>query len=197
MKTKDVKSVQEFRDEINKDANGARGSFKILSREMFNSKAFAAIDGKTLVVVLSILNKLEYEKRGKSSRKGVRSSIPVLRNNGEFSLTKNELIARGLSESSATRGRINAWEIGFFDVIEPGTIHHAGRYKYSERWRLYPDGDYKPLGQQPPGKNVYPQHGFKKTDSLVSSSSRSNSFNFPEYIQKSEVVKQKETNTFQ
>ena len=126
------------------------------------------------------MNKLDYEKKAKSKRKGVKSSIPVLRNNGEFSLTKNELIARGLSDSSATRGRTSAWEIGFFDVIEPGTIHHAGRYRYSERWKLYPAGDYKPVGQQPPGKNVYPDKGFKKNDS--STPSTANDPNFPDYI---------------
>jgi hypothetical protein len=65
-------------------------------------------------------------------------------------------------------------------VIEPGTIHHAGRYKYSERWKLYPNGDYKPVGQQPPGKNVYPQHGFKKTDSSISFTA--NDSIFPDYI---------------
>ncbi len=180
MKNKDVKSVQQFRDEIDQDAKGARGSFRILTREMFNSKAFAALDGKTMVVVLTILNKLEYQKKGKSKKKGVESSIPVLKNNGEFYLTRNELIARGLSESSASRGRIKAWEIGFFDVIEPGTIHHAGRYKYSERWKLYPTGAYKSVGQQPPGKNVYPENGFKKNDSSFSSTA--NDFNFPDYI---------------
>jgi hypothetical protein len=180
MKIKDVKTVEQFRDEIDRDAKGSRGSFRILSREMFNSRAFAKLDGKTMVVVISILNKLEYQKKGKSKKKGVESSIPVLKNHGEFSLTKNELIARGLSDSSATRGRIKAWEIGFFDVIETGTIHHAGRYKYSERWRLYPDGDYKPVGQQPPGKNVFPDNGFKKTDSSISSTA--NDSDFPDYI---------------
>jgi hypothetical protein len=180
MKIKNIKSVEEFRDEIDRDAKGSRGRFKILSREMFNSRAFASLDGKTIKVVLAILNKLEYQKKGKSKKKGVESSIPLLRNNGEFSLTKNELIARGLSESSATRGRITAWELGFFDVIEPGTIHHAGRYRYSERWKLYPYGAYQPSGQQPPGKNVYPDKGFKKNDSSISSTA--NDSDFPGYL---------------
>ena len=172
MKNKEVKSVDQFRDEIDKDAKGNRGNFKILSREMFNSRAFAKLDGKSTLVVLSILNKLEYEPREKNKRKGVKSSIPCLKNNGEFYLTINELVARGLSESSATRGRIIAWELGFFDVIEPGTIHHCGKYRFSNRWMNYPDGDYKPVGQQPPGKNVYPNHGFKTKEvypSLVAS----------------------------
>ena len=81
MKNKEVKSVDQFRNEIDKDAKGNRGNFKILSREMFNSRAFAKLDGKSTLVVLSILNKLEYEPREKNKRKGVKSSIPCLKNN--------------------------------------------------------------------------------------------------------------------
>jgi len=72
--------------------------------------------------------------------------------------------ARGLSRSTATRGREIAWELGFFDVLEPGTIHHAGRYRYTERWRKYPGGNYKLTGQMPPGKNVYPLCGFRRKE---------------------------------
>jgi hypothetical protein len=120
-----------------------------------------ALGGSGIIVVLAILNKLEYEKKGGRDRKGVRIDHPVLRNGGEFSLTINELVARGLSQSTATRARYLAWQLGFFDVVESGTVHHAGRYRYSERWKVYPDGDYKPVGQQPPGRNVYPENGFQ------------------------------------
>ena len=48
MKTKDVKSVQQYRDEIDKDARGGRGRFRILDREMFNSRAFAKLMEKLL-----------------------------------------------------------------------------------------------------------------------------------------------------
>lgn len=157
---KEAKTVQQWRDEIDRDATGGRGKFLILSRAMFNSKAFAALGGSGITVVLAILNKLEYEKKGRKDRKGVKVDRPVLRNGGEFVLTINELVARGLSASTATRARFLAWQLGFFDVVESGTIHHAGRYRYSERWKAYPDGDYRPVGQQAPGKNVYPENGF-------------------------------------
>ena len=135
----------------------------ILKRAIFNSKAFAALRGDEVKVVLAVLNKLEYEKKNLKDRKGVKIGIPGLRNNGEFVLTINELVARGLSRSTATRARERVWQMGFFDVIEPGTIHHAGKYRYSLRWKQYPNSTYEPVGQQPPGKNVYPDNGFGAT----------------------------------
>ncbi len=162
MAFKEAKTVGQWRDELDRDAAGGRGKFRILPREIFNSRAFAALGGSGTIVVLAILNKLEYEKKGKRDKKGVRIECPVLRNSGEFRLTINELVARGLSRSTATRARKLAWELGFFNVIESGTVHHAGRYRYSERWRQYSDGDYLPVGQMPPGQNVYPENGFIK-----------------------------------
>jgi hypothetical protein len=183
MKTRDVKTVEQWRQELDQDASNGRGRFMILPRALFNSLAFAALGGTATIVVLAILNKLEYERKGRKDRKGVRSGHPILRNAGEFSLTINELVARGLSRSSATRARFIAWELGFFDVLEPGTIHHPGRYRYSERWKEYPNGDYRPVGQQPPGKNVYPQNGFKKTEETPSDTPVDiDKIIFPEYL---------------
>jgi len=162
MKFKEVKSVDEWREELDRNAEGKRGSFRILPRELFNSRAFGALGGSGTIVVLAMLNKLQYEKKGRKDRKGVRIGHPVLRNDGQFCLTVNELVARGLSRSTATRARKLAWQLGFFDVIEPGTVHHAGRYRYSERWRRYPNDDYHPVDQQPPGKILY--NSFQKTD---------------------------------
>jgi hypothetical protein len=170
MKAREAKTVDQWRKEIDHDITGGRGGFRILPRELFNSPAFAALGGSATIVVLTILNKLEYEKKGQKDRKGVRTGHPILRNSGEFVLTINELVARGLKKSTATRARVRAWELGFFDVLNPGTFHHAGRYKYSERWRLYPAGDYRSEGQQPPGQNVYPESGFKKQENLETDS---------------------------
>ncbi len=38
---KQVKSVESWREELDQDARGGRGRFMILSRELFNSRAFA------------------------------------------------------------------------------------------------------------------------------------------------------------
>ncbi len=115
------------------------------------------------ITELSALNKLEYETTNKN-RKGVKSGVIRLKHGGRFSLTINELRARGISKASATRGRMQAWELGFFDVVTPVTIHHAGIYKVSDRWRKYPNGDWRPTHQQPPGLNVCPENSFKKRD---------------------------------
>ncbi len=135
----------------------------ILNRAIFNSKAFAALRGDEVKVALTLLNKLDYAKKNSKDRKGLKMGIPVLRNNGELVLTINELVARGLSRTTATRSRERVWQMGFFDVIEPGTIHHAGKYRYSLRWKQHPNGNYQPVGQQPPGKNVYLDNGFRAT----------------------------------
>ena len=169
MSFREAKTVEQWRDEIDRDAAGGRGKFRILPREIFNSRAFTALGGSGTIVALAILNRLEYDKRGKKDRKGVKVECSVLRNNGEFQLTVNELVARGLSRSTATRARFLAWELGFFDVIESGTLYHAGRYRYSERWRKFPDGDYRSVGQLPLGRNVYPENGFKKIEDDESS----------------------------
>ena len=183
MKTREAKTVEQWRQELDQDAANGRGRFMILPRALFNSQAFAALGGTATVVVLAILNKLGYDKRGTKDRKGVKTRHAMLRNGGEFCITINELVARGLSRSSATRARFVAWELGFFDVLEPGTIHHAGRYRYSERWKQYPAGDYKPIGQQFPGKNLYPENGFRKTEESQSDTAVDiDKSIFPEYL---------------
>jgi len=182
MSFRDVRSVEAWREELDRDVEGKRGEFRILPRALFNSKAFAALGGSATIVVLAIMNKLQYEKAGRRDRKGVKTGLPILRNNGEFSLTINELVTRGLSRSTATRARIRAWELGFFDVLEAGTVHHAGRYRYSERWRSFPDGGYHPVEQPAPGRNIYPQSGFrgiKDEEGEVSNRGRVRLFSVP------------------
>jgi hypothetical protein len=129
---------------------------------LLNSRAFAALHKAGIVMVLAMLSRLRYD-RPKKDRKGVKAPAR-LKDGGAFYVTINELRARGLSATSATEGRKEAWRLGFFDVESPGTIHHAGRYRYSNRWRQYPNGPYEPIGQEQPGANVYPAHGFQKKD---------------------------------
>jgi len=167
MKKRTTKTVYDWEEKLKADSEGCRGRFRLLSREMLNSKAFRDLGGSGTIVVLAILDKLEYEKAGKRDRKGVKSGVAHLRNGGEFYLTIGELQARGLTQYSATRARLRAWELGFFDVIAAGTVHRPGIYRYSERWRHYPHGNYLPHGQAQPGMNIYPDHGFKKADTGV------------------------------
>lgn len=162
MKTDGVRTVDEWRNRFRQEARSRRGQWRILSLEMFYSDAWQALNKAGTTAVLLMLSKLEFEKKGTRDRKGVRCSVPILKNGGQFSMTIAELQAFGLSASTAMRARNQAWELGFFDVDIPGTVHHAGRYRYCERWKLYPHREYLPTTSQRPGVNPYPQHGFKR-----------------------------------
>ena len=97
-------------------------------------------------------------------------------NKGEFVITNNELIARGLkSPDSITRGRQEAWKLGFYDVVKTGTLMNYGIYRYSERWKNFPDGDYLPHDQPNPGKCLYPKEKRKlkpTTENVVSTTTK-------------------------
>jgi len=160
-----VRTVDDWRDQFRHESKSKRGQWRILSLEMFYSEAWQALNKAGTTAVLLMPSKLEFVKKGTKDRKGVTSSVSTLKNGGQFSMTITELQALGLSASTATRARIQAWQTGFFDVVSPGTVHHAGKYRYSERWKLYPTGEYRPTNQQPPGVNVYPRYGFKRKES--------------------------------
>jgi hypothetical protein len=160
-------SVGDWRERIDKAGKSKSGRWRLLPRDLFNSRAFAELDRSGIIVVLSMLDKLSYEKRGKKKdRKGVRISVPVIKDNGEFTITNNELKARGLtSPEGIAKGRRQAWELGFFDVLRTGSVTQYGWFKYSSRWRQYPDGDYRPVDQPDPGACLYPRP--KKSNAAV------------------------------
>jgi len=163
-KVKNPIPVEAWEERLDDDAqHPSRGQFRLLTREMVNSKAFRSLTKGGMVMVIAMMDKIAYHRKGQHKHKGVAVGTALLRNGGEFVVTINELCARGISPSSATRGRNEAWEKGFFDVLTPGTVHHPGRYRISQRWRDYPNGAYTPAGQPPPGVNVYPGSGRKFT----------------------------------
>ncbi len=155
-------SRQQWRASLDDTTDDANGQWRLLPRQMFNSRAFAQLTYGGIIFVLAMLDKLTYESnRKRSGGRGVRSSKKlgpeVLKNNGLFTVTNNELLARGIgSESTIKNARVQAWELGFFDVRKSGSLLNCGDYKYSERWKLYPDGPYKPKGQPCPGKCLFP-----------------------------------------
>jgi len=158
------RSVEEWELQLREDVlHQSRGQFRLLTREMVNSLAFRSLSKGGMVMVIAMMDKISYHRKGSHKQKGVTTERALLRNGGEFVVTANELIARGVSASSATRGRKEAWYKGFFDVLWYGTVHRPGRYRISWRWKKYPEGDYRPEGQSPPGMNVYPNSGRKFT----------------------------------
>ena len=104
-----------------------------------------------------MLDNLTYKGKSKKGRNALECCGLPLDNNGEFVITNNELIARGLkSPDSITRGRRDAWELGFYDVVKTGTLMNYGIFRYSERWKNFPNGNYLPHDQPKPGRCLYP-----------------------------------------
>jgi len=154
---KKVKTVEQWRADLDRDAaDRKRGNWKLLTREMQNSRAFGSLSHSGMRVVLAMLDKLSYPKNDGKDRKGVKYGGTCLENGGVFYLTGNELKARyQMSDGAIANGRREAWEKGFFDTLATGTVHHRGEFQYANRWKNYPNGNYKPHDQPPPGKNVY------------------------------------------
>lgn len=152
-----VKTVEQWRADLDRDAaDRKRGNWKLLTREMSNSRAFGSLSLSGMRVVLAMLDKLSYPKNDGKDRKGVKYGGAYLENGGVFYLTGNELKARyQMSDGAIADGRREAWEKGFFDTLVTGTVHHRGEFQYSNRWKDYPNGNYKPHNQPQPGQNVY------------------------------------------
>jgi|GEM_PF-2293050 len=166
-------SPEEWRERLDRAVDAKRGRWRVLPRAIASSRAFAELSRSGLIVVLAMLDNLTYQS--KSKRRDARclqcGGLP-LDNNGEFVITNNELIARGLkSPDSITRGRQEAWKFGFYDVVKTGTLMNYGIYRYSERWKNFPNGDCLPHDQPNPGKCLYPKEKRKlkpTTENVVS-----------------------------
>jgi len=138
-------SPEEYRARLDQAVNAKRGRWRTLPRAIASSRAFAELSKSGLIVVLAMLDNLTYQGKSKKGRNGLQCCGLPLDNNGEFVITNNELIARGLkSPESIARGRKEAWELGFYDVVKTGTLMNYGVYRYSERWKNFPNGEYLP-----------------------------------------------------
>lgn len=158
--TKNVKTIDEWREFLDQDAK-RRGDFRILTRKMHNSRAFAALSRGGIIVVLAMLDKINYEPKGKKDRRGVKQDARP-KNDGKFTITANELKARGLKSSKTIAdAKVEAWKLGFFDVIESGSVHHAGVFRLSHRWELYPHEGHEPTDNRRPGVCLYSKFGDK------------------------------------
>ena len=85
----------------------------MLPRAIASSRAFAELSRSGLIVVLAMLDNLTYQGKSKEGRNGLQCCGLPLDNNGEFVITNNELIARGLkSPESIARGekRLGSWD---------------------------------------------------------------------------------------
>ncbi|MGO9122422.1 MAG: hypothetical protein ACLQPD_33010 [Desulfomonilaceae bacterium] len=162
------KSVEWWRAKLDETEDDAYGHFKLLPRLMLNSRAFAELTYGGVQFVLAMLDKLHYKDNHKTTGgRGVKSSKKlapaVVKDGGRFKVTNNELIARGVKSSATiSAARSQAWELGFYDVEKTGTLKNPAEGKYSERWKLFPDGPFQPNGQPRPGKCLYPNRDLGK-----------------------------------
>ncbi len=145
------KTVDEWSADIDKEVNGAIGLWKILPREIFSSKAYRSLSLSERNILHCYLNKVWYSKPDKHSKRRMKHNSSVPENGRNLIVTNNEIKARGgiRSDSTISKARKKLAEIGFLDVIRSGKFPQPGIYAVSERWKRYPDGDYKPTDQRP------------------------------------------------
>jgi hypothetical protein len=151
------KSVAQWLEEIRSQTKG----FIAIEREIFNSEAMRAAGPRGLLAFLTFLNKLRRAARKKKRRKGRSGGRGWVDEweTTEAHLTNNELKARGVgSDKTIARVRRALWRYGLLDVVRSGSFKEPGLFRLSERWKHYPNGDYKPKGQQKPGFCHYPEN---------------------------------------
>jgi hypothetical protein len=119
-----------------------------------------------VLVLWAALEQVYYEKKTKNNR-GRR----VLQNGGIVYLPQNMLKVRGIkSNKTIAEAKKKLVELGFLDVMESGSVHNAGVFKVSDRWRKYPHDDYLQKDQKLPGISLY--GGLKNPDHPVNKKRR-------------------------
>lgn len=159
-KFREPRSVEDWREHI-ESGHGDYIKFRILSREIRNSRAYLDLTLPQREILHSVLDKQEYTaKNSKDGARGVKKAAGPKYNS--FYLTTNELKARGVKgDHTISKGKVRLWELGFIDVLSTGTLVSPARFRLSERWKKYPHGDYQPHNQPPPGKCLYPRAKLK------------------------------------
>jgi hypothetical protein len=137
------KTVEEWRSERRKKAK-REGGFILIPMELWNGEAFHALQKAEKLILLECLSQLRYAPKSTSKREKIpkdslfKCSLGHLLNKGEFGLPTKYLQERGIkSEETISRAKKRLVELGFLDVVTQGSFTKAGRFRYSDRWRLY------------------------------------------------------------
>ena len=150
--TRKVKSPEEWEHDIEREAHGKLGQWKILPREIFSSKAYRSLSLAEREVLHCYLNKVQYHKRDKKAeQRRMKRSGSTPSNGDSLICTNNEIRARGgvKSDKTISRARKRLVEIGFLDVVQPSAFPNPGIFSLSSRYTKYPDGDYAPENAKP------------------------------------------------
>lgn len=144
------KTVDEWSADIDREVNGKRGAWKILSREVFSSRAYRDLSLPQREVLHCYLNKVKFTKPDTSKRR-MRNNRSVPENPRDLIVTNNEIKARRgvTSDTTISKARKRLVEIGFLEVIRPCRFPQPGVFGLSDRWKEYPNGDYKPKDNRP------------------------------------------------
>jgi hypothetical protein len=146
-----VKSPEDWAVDIDKESTGKLGSWRILPREIFSSKAYRELSLSEREVLHCYLNKVTYVKPKGSEKRRMKSSKSYPINGDALIVTNHEIMARGgvTSDSTISKARKRLVEMGFLNVITPAAFPQSGVYGLSDRYKNYPNGDYRPKDDKP------------------------------------------------
>jgi hypothetical protein len=134
------KTIEEWRAERRRKAKRENGYIRI-PMELWNSEAFHALTKSEKLILIECLAQLRYAPKSIKKRKGMdiyQCGLGGLLNNGEFGLPTKYLQERGIKgQDTIARAKRRLVQIGFMDVVIPGSFTKAGRFRYSDRWRNY------------------------------------------------------------
>jgi hypothetical protein len=113
--------------------------------------------------------KVQYEKASNNNRR-MKHSKAYPKNGNQLMVTNNEIKARGIvagnNNKTIAEARKALVEIGFLDVVQPGSYRGSGIFALSNRWRNYPEGDYLPKDSKPvawtPYNNINENYNIKR-----------------------------------
>lgn len=141
------KTIDEWRSERRKKAK-REGGFILIPIEMWNGEAFHALKKSEKLILLECMAQLRYPPKSAKKRESIpkdslfECGLGYLLNGGEFGLPTKYLQERGIKgEDTISRAKKRLVEIGFLDVVDQGSFAKAGRFRYSDRWRIYNSGN--------------------------------------------------------
>lgn len=162
------KTITEWRKERLAKAKQEKG-YILIPMELWNGEAFHGLKKAEKLVLLEGLSQLRYAPGGKKKRSRIpedqlfECGLGCLLNRGEFGLPTKYLQERGIKgEDTIARAKKRLVQVGFMDVVTQGDFSHAGRFRYSDRWRTYNASELCNVKEEPyyeaptPGYCKYP-----------------------------------------
>jgi hypothetical protein len=159
------KTSAEWRTEVK---NRARHDdrYTLIQWDLQYSDAYVSLSKSARLILIESLAELRRPSKRQKSKKPTSEAKPKIRqtsigpllNDGEFSLPNLYLQQRGITgPATIADARRQLVRVGFWDVVESGSLRDTGRFRYSDRWRSFKKGDKGAYQGPPPGVSLYPQ----------------------------------------